>query len=177
MTFKCEFWKVRKQTLFLLQIRSKTEVHFLLLRKKIELCKTAVISISSTLKADESVICRSEQQLNKCIQRVWKRKGTMCYLHHVAALEEKQKCPSTLDLSVHYLPHRRPFFWVDDLMFLTCYLLLHSSSLPSLFFSPFIPGEAAKNIFSQTVKSGGENQRLRSQSCLQSGAVCVCVCV
>lgn len=56
-------------------------------------------------------------------------------------------------------------------------LVTYSSPLPlSLlyFFSPFLPGEVAKNIFSQTVKSGGE--RLRSQSC-QDLLDLTCLCV
>lgn len=65
-------------------------------------------------------------------------------------------------------------FWLDDLIFLTCYLLLSSSSLPTLFLSPFLPQEAAKNIFSQTVKCAGEKERLRSQSC-QDLLDCLCV--
>ena len=34
-----------------------------------------------------------------------------------------------------------------------------------------------KTDFPQTVKSDGENLRLRSQSCLDLTSVCVCVCV
>lgn len=66
------------------------------------------------------------------------------------------------------LPHWGTFvsFWVDGLILLTCYLLFSSSSLSSLFFSPFLPWEAAKNSFPQTVKSGGENVKSRYQSCL-----------
>lgn len=51
------------------------------------------------------------------------------------------------NISVHYLQQRTIFSRVDDLVFLTCYLLSSSSSLPSLFFLTFPPLRGCQKHF------------------------------
>ena len=57
-------------------------------------------------------------------------------------------------------------------------LLTPQLSLPASFiFSPILPGDSAKNIFSQTVKRAAEKERLRSQSCQgRLDLTCFCEC-
>lgn len=87
----------------------------------------------------------------------------------------KKKNPQqVLTILVHYLHSRTSF---SGWMTRSSSLVIYSSALPLCllhFSSPFLPREAAKNIFFQTVKCAGENERLRSQSC-QDLVDCLCV--
>lgn len=78
------------------------------------------------------------------------------------------------DILLHYLDRSGVFF--SGWMSWSSSLVTYSPALP-YFFSPSLPREAAKNIFSQTVKGGGENERLRSQSCQEAAGPDVFVCV
>lgn len=101
--------------------------------------------------------------------------STCCLVY---PLKRNQRVP--LDISVHYL-HKRTFFFLAGWPDLPHLLLTLQLLLCLLYFSHLSsPMRLPKTDFPQTVKSDGENLRLRSQSCLDLTSVCVrarvCVC-
>lgn len=68
--------------------------------------------------------------------------STCCLVY---PLKRNQRVP--LDISVHYLHKRTFFFWLDDLIFLTCYLLFSFFSAFFIFLTFPPPWGCQKQIF------------------------------
>lgn len=93
---------------------------------------------TASLYQKQSLQC-CKDQFKECIFSFWNC-DTCCLIFFMMWYLKE-------NISVHYLQQRTIFSRVDELVFLTCYLLSSSSSLPSLFFLTFPPLRGCQKHF------------------------------